>query len=514
MSQTEEWRSAVGYAGLYEVSSFGRVRTLTRRADNQGNRGRQIVVGRMLSPSGERYLTVKLTKNKMAKDVAVHQLVLEAFDCPRPVGMVARHFPDRSTRNNRADNLRWGTPAENQADRIVHGTSNLGRPNLYRTPKAVEVAVRTEYGPVNRYARGRVTQRALAQEVRAEPRMRKRNPSWRHRDMSVIDQKVTDRYALYLGDNMEVLPSLPDGSIHLSVYSPPFAQLGGGAMYHYSSSERDLSNARTYSEFFEQYRFVVAEIARATMPGRVTAVHCMDVPTGNTGHDALNDFPGDIIRLHRDLGLDYIARYCVWKEPLGVRNRTLAKNLAHRTIVDDSSRCSVASADYLLVFRARGENPVPIAHPTGLTEYAGERQVPAELTKYRGWTGKQIENRYSHWIWRQYASAFWDDIRIGRVLPFRDSRDEEDEKHMHPLQLDVIQRCLQLWSNPGERVLTPFAGVGSEVYEAVRSGRFGIGVELKPSYFRQAVKNLDAVDADAPAADEDLFAETWEAEEL
>lgn len=306
---------------------------------------------------------------------------------------------------------------------------------------------------------------------------------------AVNDQQITDRFAIYQGDCIDVMENLPDGSIHLSVYSPPF-----GGLYHYSSNDRDLSNARNYTEFFEHYGYVIDELFRLTMPGRITAVHCMDVPTGNSGKDALTDFPGDIIRAHRDRGFDYIARYHIWKEPLGVRNRTMAKNLAHKTIVDDSSRCSVASADYLLVFRRKGENPVPIAHPNGLFEYAGELEVPHELHKFRGYEGKQTENRYSHWIWRRYASAFWDDIRIGRVLPYRESRDEEDEKHMHPLQLDVIHRVLQLWSNPGDRVLTPFMGVGSEVYEAVRAGRFGIGVELKPSYYRQAVKNLGAVD--------------------
>ncbi len=305
---------------------------------------------------------------------------------------------------------------------------------------------------------------------------------------SVADQKVTERYAVYNGDCMDVMTGLPEGSIDLSIYSPPFAGL-----YHYSSSPRDLSNARSYDEFLEHYGFVIRGLERLTLPGRVTAVHCMDVPTGNSGRDALMDLPGDIIRLHRAVGFAYIARYHIWKEPLGVRNRTMAKNLAHKTIVEDSSRCSVASADYLLVFRKRGDNPVPIAHPHGLTEYAGERQVPSELRRYQGWGGNQIQNRYSQWVWRQYASAFWDDIRIGRVLPFRDARDDEDEKHMHPLQLDVIQRCLQLWSNPGERVFTPFMGVGSEVYESVRSGRYGIGVELKASYYRQALKNLESL---------------------
>lgn len=308
----------------------------------------------------------------------------------------------------------------------------------------------------------------------------------------VIDQEITDQWAAYNGDCLEVMPTYPDDSIHLSVYSPPFAGL-----YHYTSSERDLSNATDYGEFMEHYGFVVAEIERVTMPGRMTAVHCMDTPTGNSGGDALRDFPGDIIRLHAELGFDYIARYHVWKEPLTVRNRTMKKDLAHRTLVEDSTRCSVASADYLLIFRKRGENAVPVVHPTGLMEYAGDRQIPDDLLTYRGSTGNQRENRYSHWIWRQYASAFWDDVRLDRVLPFREARDEEDERHVHPLQLDVIDRCLVLWSNPGERVLTPFMGVGSEVYGAVRLGRFGVGIELKPSYYRQALKNLAAIELEA-----------------
>lgn len=303
--------------------------------------------------------------------------------------------------------------------------------------------------------------------------------------MAVKEQEITDRYALYQGDCLEVMPTLPDGSMHLSVYSPPF-----GGLYHYSSSDRDLSNARSYEEFFDHYRFVVEELYRLTMPGRLTGVHCADIPSGNTGCDHLRDFPGDIIRLHEDIGFRYVARYCVWKEPLGVRNRTMAKNLAHQTIVEDSSQCSNASADYLLMFRRKGENPVPIEHPHGFTEYAGERQIPQELWQYREWKGKQTENRFSHWIWRQYASAFWDDVRLNRVLPHREAKDEEDERHVHPLQLDVIERCLALWSNPGENVLTPFMGVGSEVYGAVINDRRGIGIELKEAYYRQAVKNV------------------------
>jgi DNA modification methylase len=254
-----------------------------------------------------------------------------------------------------------------------------------------------------------------------------------------------------------------------------------------------LSNCKDYDEFFDHYRYVVEELHRLTLPGRMTAVHCMDMPSGNTGTDHLMDFPGDIIRLHQELGWHYIARYHVWKEPLTVRNRTMTKSLAHKSIVDDSSRCSCASADYLLVFRRSGENQIPIMHPNGLTEYAGERQIPHELLRYRNWTGNQIANRYSHWIWRQYASAFWDDVRLDRVLPFQAARDPEDEKHVHPLQLDVIDRALVLWSNPGETVLTPFMGVGSEVYGAVNAGRRGVGIELKPSYYRQAQRNLASI---------------------
>jgi len=282
---------------------------------------------------------------------------------------------------------------------------------------------------------------------------------------------------------------LPDHSIHLSIYSPPFMGL-----FVYSSSPHDLSNARDYDEFMAHYEYVIREIFRLTPPGRLTGVHCMDVPSDGAnvgGH--LVDFPGDIIRLHQRIGFGYVARYCVWKEPLGVRNRTMAKGLMHRQLVEDSSLCDVASADYLLMFRKKGANKVPIAHPMGLSEYVGSRLVPSELHRYRNWKGKQTENRLSHWIWRQYASAFWDDVRIERVLPYQQARDSEDERHMHPLQIDVIERCLVLWSNPGETILTPFMGVGSEVYGAVRNGRRAIGIELKSTYFRQAVKNLESV---------------------
>lgn len=305
----------------------------------------------------------------------------------------------------------------------------------------------------------------------------------------VLNQQITGRWAIYNGDSMDLMATLPDKSIHASIYSPPFAGL-----YVYSSSDRDVSNARNYDEFREHYGMFVAEIHRLTKPGRLTAVHAAPIPSSNTGRDSYFDFPGDVIRLHEELGWDWIARHVIWKEPLAVRNRTMAKNLAHKTIVDDASAAGVASADELLIFRKRGEIEEPITHPTGLDYYAGSEQVPSDLWKFRNWTGNQIQNRYSHWIWRRYASSIWDDVRMDHVLPFRDAREEDDEKHVHPLQLDVIARFVQLRTRPGEVVFTPFMGVGSEVYEAVRLGRYGIGCELKPSYYQQAIRNLAAVD--------------------
>jgi hypothetical protein len=230
------------------------------------------------------------------------------------------------------------------------------------------------------------------------------------------------------------------------------------------------------------------------MPGRIAAVHCMDVPRGGANCCGYTDFPGDIIKLHEKLGLEMLPRICIWKEPLSVRLRTMSKALAHRQICEDACQCNVASADYLIPFRKKGANPVPVTHPNGLFEYYGEREIPHELHRYKGWAGKQTENRFSHWIWRHYASSFWDDIRLTNVLPYEESKDEGDERHQHPLQLDVIQRCVQLWTNFGETVLTPFMGVGSEVYGAVKLGRRGVGCELKPSYYRQAVKNLAGIE--------------------
>jgi DNA modification methylase len=326
-------------------------------------------------------------------------------------------------------------------------------------------------------------------------------------------------YALYNGDCIEVMRELPDEKIDLSIYSPPFCGL-----YNYSSDERDLSNCRDYQQFFIHYDFVLAEIARLTKPGRISAVHVMDVPGRGNGDTArmgvganlgtgLIDFPGDVIRAHEKHGFVFAGRRAIWKEPLGVRNRTMAKGLAHAQIVTDSTLTDVASADYLLMFRKAGENAVPVAHPTGLSYYSGEKKIPAELHRYKDYTGNQIENRYSHWIWRQYASSVWDDIRIDRVLPYKDSREPDDERHVHPLQLDVIERAVVLWSNPGEVVMTPFMGVGSECFGAVLNNRKAIGIELKTAYYRQAVKNMENVKPQFEALDLPLFAQVVEEDE-
>lgn len=309
--------------------------------------------------------------------------------------------------------------------------------------------------------------------------------------MGFLNQQVTDRFAIYNGDSMEMMQGLPDESIHAAIYSPPF-----GGLYHYSSDDRDLSNARNYEEFFDQYDYFIREIHRLIIPGRVIAVHASLVPSGNTGVDSFTDFPGDVIRAHQRHKWDFIGRHIIWKEPLWVRNRTMAKNLAHRQVTEDATKVNFAIPDELLIFRKRGVGTLPVQHPQGLTgNYAGEEQPPADLLKWRGFEGDQKQNRWSHWIWRRYASSVWDDVRMTHTLPFQPDPDDEDaEKHVHPLQLDVIERFIDLRTMKGERVLTPFMGVGSEVYKAVQMGRYGIGAELKPTYYEQAVKNLATVD--------------------
>lgn len=317
-------------------------------------------------------------------------------------------------------------------------------------------------------------------------------------------QDITENYAIYNSDCMYVMPGLPDSSVDFSVYSPPFAGL-----YNYSSSENDFSNCDSKEQFLEQYEFLVAQIARVTKPGRITAVHCTDVMNIKT--EELWDFPHEIIRIHEKYGFRYKNRITIWKEPLKVRMRTMVRSLMHKLIVEDSTQCFTAMPDYVLVFKKAGDNAVPVTHPCGLKHYAGA--VPILPNILEAWNNANESrftaddlwqylnnnfhdhkdpksNKLSHYIWQRYASSVWDDIRIDNVLPFRDAKEEDDEKHVHPLQLDVTDRLVELYSNPGEVVLTPFMGVGSEVYSPVSMGRKAIGIELKDSYYKQAKINL------------------------
>jgi DNA modification methylase len=320
----------------------------------------------------------------------------------------------------------------------------------------------------------------------------------------VKDQKHTERYSIYNSDCMYVLPTLADESIDLSIYSPPFAGL-----YNYSSSDNDFSNCESREQFLEQYEFLIKEMSRVTKAGRITAVHCTDVHDNDC---RLWDFPSEIIKLHEKHGFEYRNRITIWKEPLKVRMRTMVKSLMHKFIVEDSTKCFTAMPDYVLVFTKKGENKVPVTHKHGLKRYFGEIPVlpnikraynnanKTDFNEEQLWDHLNREyknhedpktNKLSHYIWQRYASAVWDDIRIDNVLPFKESREEDDEKHVHPLQLDVIDRLVEMYSNPNEVVFTPFMGVGSEVYSPVSLGRKAIGIELKDSYFKQAVMNLD-----------------------
>ncbi len=299
--------------------------------------------------------------------------------------------------------------------------------------------------------------------------------------MAVIDQKITEEYAAYHGDCCEVVPDIPDESIHFSIYSPPFYDL-----FNYSSSNRDMSNCIDYDQFMEHYAFLVKNIERVLMPGRLVAVHCKDLKEGK----GMKDFPGDIIALHKRLGFYYHSRHCVWRDPLLEVMKTRVVGLTHKQIVKDATVCRIGTADYILVFRKKGENSVKVKHPLGLSDYMGENQPPLNLVrKYKDWPNPKT-NKLAHWIWQRYASPFWDDIDPNGVLQYKQARDAEDEKHVCPLQLQIIARCLTLWTNPGEKVLSPFMGVGSEIYQSVKMGRKGIGVELKKSYYRQALRHL------------------------
>jgi len=270
---------------------------------------------------------------------------------------------------------------------------------------------------------------------------------------------------------------LPEGKAGMAVFSPPFADL-----YCYSDSEHDLGNCKGYDEFFTHFDFIIAGLKRALMPGRNCVVHCMDIPAmqERDGYIGIKDFSGDLIRAFQRHGFIFHSRHTIWKDPLIEATRTKAIGLMHKQLCKDSTRSRGGLPDYLLTFRNQGENTVPVAHPDGLDKYCGKSDPGGEGVKR------------SHNIWRAYASPVWMDIRQTRTLNARDGRDDDDEKHVCPLQLDTIERAVLLWSNPGEVVLTPFMGVGSEVFGAVINRRRGVGIELKESYYKQAVINAQA----------------------
>lgn len=294
-------------------------------------------------------------------------------------------------------------------------------------------------------------------------------------NIKVIDQHITDTYAIYHGDSCEVLTGIPDNTIHFEIYSPPFANL-----YTYSNSERDLGNCFDNNEFFNHFKFIVKELHRVLMPGRLMSVHCMDIPImkERDGYIGLNDFPGYLIKMFQEIGFIYHSRVTIWKDPLVEATRTKAIGLLHKQVIKDSAVCRNGLPDYLITLRKAGENPELIGHPEGFTDYIGDDKPVS---------GKN--SVYSHLVWRKYASPVWMDINQSNTLQYRSVREERDEKHICPLQLDVIRRAVELWTNKNDVVLSPFGGIGSEPVVAIEMGRKAIAIELKESYYRQMKAN-------------------------
>ena len=281
--------------------------------------------------------------------------------------------------------------------------------------------------------------------------------------INVISQIVTDRYALYNGDSCEVLKGIPDNSIHYSIFSPPFASL-----YTYSNSERDLGNCRTTSEFYEQFMFIVSELYRVLMPGRLISFHCMDLPLSKErdGIIGIRDFRGELIKVFENAGFVLHSQVCIWKDPVTAMQRTKAIGLLHKQIKKDSCMSRQGIPDYLVTMRKPGENPEPVTHTNETFPVA---------------------------VWQRYASPVWMDINPSDTLQATSAREEKDERHICPLQIGVIRRALNLWTNRNDIVLTPFLGIGSEAVVSIEMGRRAIGCELKTSYYNQAVANCAGV---------------------
>ena len=282
-------------------------------------------------------------------------------------------------------------------------------------------------------------------------------------NINVISQSVTDRYALYNGDSCEVLKGIPDNSIHYSIFSPPFASL-----YTYSNSERDLGNCRTTSEFYEQFMFIVSELYRVIMPGRLISFHCMDLPLSKErdGIIGIRDFRGELIKVFENAGFVLHSQVCIWKDPVTAMQRTKAIGLLHKQIKKDSCMSRQGIPDYLVTMRKPGENPEPVTHTNETFPVA---------------------------VWQRYASPVWMDINPSDTLQASSAREEKDERHICPLQLGVIRRAMNLWTNRNDIVLTPFLGIGSEAVVSIEMGRRAIGCELKTSYYNQAVANCAGV---------------------
>jgi len=303
---------------------------------------------------------------------------------------------------------------------------------------------------------------------------------------------ITDNYALYLGDCCQIMPKIPNESIHYSIFSPPFSSL-----YSYTDNPADMSNNKNYHQFFQHFDFLIEQLMRVMIPGRIVSVHCMDLPSFKKDGDPIGlvDFPGDIIQHFQKIGFIFHSRHCIWKDPLIAAVRTKSIGLAHKQIIKDSSMCRTGIPDYIISFRKPGENPKPIEHPNGFSTYFGSRSIPNSLYRqFSKHTGEQRKNKLSHWIWQQYASPVWFDIRQTKILKHKMAKAQKDEKHICPLQLDTIERCIALWSGKDDVVLSPFMGIGSEIYVAIKNNRKGIGIELKTSYFKQAIRNLKHVE--------------------
>lgn len=311
--------------------------------------------------------------------------------------------------------------------------------------------------------------------------------------MNVISQVITETHSLYHGDSTEIIRGIPENSIHYSIYSPPFDSL-----YTYSNSERDMGNSRSPEEFLKHLGFLGEGLFRAIMPGRLMSFHCMNLPISkqHNGYIGIRDFRGELIRLFQQCGFIFHSEVCIWKNPVTAMQRTKALGLLHKQICKDSAMSRQGIADYMVTMRKPGENPEPINDEFEIGEWVGEEsQAEFERRIYQQYltTDKKMkfETYISVNIWQRYASPVWMDIDQGRTLSREEAREEKDERHVCTLQLDAIERALTLWTNPNDIVLSPFAGIGSEIYSAVKMGRRGIGVELKKSYFDQAVKNCE-----------------------